>query len=62
MGYIKRKYKTKKVGFSGTLDPFATGTLIVATGQYTKLFQYLKKHQKLIVLLYGLGQTHKVWT
>ena len=46
MGHIKRKYGTKKVGFSGTLDPFATGCLIVATGQYTKLFQYLDKTPK----------------
>ncbi len=46
MGTIKRKYNTKKVGFSGTLDPFATGCLIVATGQYTKLFQYLQKTPK----------------
>ncbi len=46
MGYVKRKYGTKKVGFSGTLDPFATGCLIVAAGQYTKLFQYLNKTPK----------------
>jgi len=46
MGYLKRKYSTKKVGFSGTLDPFATGCLIVATGQYTKLFQFLDKTPK----------------
>jgi tRNA pseudouridine55 synthase len=46
MGYVKRKYGTKKVGFSGTLDPFATGCLIVATGQYTKLLQYLNKTPK----------------
>ncbi len=46
MGHIKRKYGTRKVGFSGTLDPFATGCLIVATGQYTKLFQYLDKAPK----------------
>ena len=46
MGYVKRKYNTKKVGFSGTLDPFATGCLIVATGQYTKLFNYLHKMPK----------------
>ncbi len=46
MGYVKKKYNTKKVGFSGTLDPFATGCLIVATGQYTKLFQYLDKTPK----------------
>jgi tRNA pseudouridine55 synthase len=43
---IKRKYKTKKAGFSGTLDPFACGCLIVAFGQYSKLFRYLKKTQK----------------
>jgi len=46
MGYVKRTYGTKKVGFSGTLDPFATGCLIVATGQYTKLFNYLQKTPK----------------
>jgi tRNA pseudouridine55 synthase len=43
---IKRKYKRKKAGFSGTLDPFACGCLIVAFGQYTKLFRYLKKTPK----------------
>ncbi len=43
---IKRKYKVKKAGFSGTLDPFACGCLIVAFGQYSKLFRYLKKTPK----------------
>lgn len=43
---IKRKYKNKKAGFSGTLDPFAKGCLIVAFGKYSKLFQYLKKSPK----------------
>ena len=46
LGKIKRKYKTKKAGFSGTLDPFAKGCLIVAFGQYTRLFQFLKKTPK----------------
>jgi len=55
MGYVKRKYNTKKVGFSGTLDPFATGCLIVATGQYTKLFQYLKKTPKVYRATLWLG-------
>ncbi len=55
MGYVKRKYNTKKVGFSGTLDPFATGCLIVATGQYTKLFQYLKKTPKAYSATLWLG-------
>ncbi len=43
---IKRKYNTKKAGYSGTLDPFAKGCLIVAFGQYTKLFRFLKKSPK----------------
>ena len=55
MNYVKRKYNTKKVGFSGTLDPFATGCLIVATGQYPKLFQYLKKTPKAYSATLWLG-------
>lgn len=43
---VKRKYKQKKAGFSGTLDPFASGCLIVAFDQYTKLFQFLQKTPK----------------
>lgn len=46
LGRIKRKYDEKKAGFSGTLDPFAKGVLIVAFGQYTKLFRFLKKTPK----------------
>ncbi len=43
---IKRQYGIKKAGFSGTLDPFAKGVLIIAFGKYTKLFQFLKKTPK----------------
>ena len=46
LSYIKRKYNVKKAGFSGTLDPFAKGCLIVAFGQYTRLFQFLNKTPK----------------
>ncbi len=46
LSQIKRRYKVKKAGFSGTLDPFAQGVLIVAFGQYTKLFQFLNKAPK----------------
>ena len=52
---IKRKYKNKKAGFSGTLDPFACGCLIVAFGQYTKLFKYLKKTPKRYKAVLWLG-------
>jgi tRNA pseudouridine55 synthase len=43
---IKKKYNTKKAGFSGTLDPFACGCLIVAFGKYAKLFRFLEKTPK----------------
>ena len=43
---IKRRYGVRKAGFSGTLDPFACGVLIIAFGQYTKLFRFLKKSPK----------------
>ncbi|MCH9812549.1 MAG: tRNA pseudouridine(55) synthase TruB [Epsilonproteobacteria bacterium] len=43
---IKRRYNVKKAGFSGTLDPFAKGVLIIAFGKYTQLFQFLKKSPK----------------
>ena len=57
LNVIKRKYKNKKAGFSGTLDPFATGCLIVAFGQYTKLFRYLKKTPKSYRTVIFLGAT-----
>lgn len=46
LGQIKRRYGVKKAGFSGTLDPFASGCLIVAFGAYTKLFRFLDKAPK----------------
>ena len=52
---IKKKYKNKKAGFSGTLDPVAKGCLIVAFGQYSKLFKYLKKTPKTYKAVVWLG-------
>lgn len=43
---IKRKYGTKKAGFSGTLDPFAKGVLLIGLGSHTKLFRFLDKTPK----------------
>ena len=43
---LKRKYKTKKAGFSGTLDPFAKGVLLIGFGSHTKLFRFLDKTPK----------------
>ena len=54
---LKRKYHVKKAGFSGTLDPFACGVLIVAFGKYTKLFRFLKKSPKTYQATLWLGTT-----
>ena len=43
---LKRKYNNKKAGFSGTLDPFAKGVLLIGFGSHTKLFRFLDKTPK----------------
>ena len=43
---LKRKYQNKKAGFSGTLDPFAKGVLLIGFGSHTKLFRFLNKTPK----------------
>ncbi len=35
---VRRIFKTKQVGHAGTLDPLATGVLVILLGKYTKLF------------------------
>ena len=52
---LKRKYGVKKAGFSGILDPFASGCLIVAFGAYTRLFNYLKIEPKVYRATLWLG-------
>ena len=34
---IKKKLNVKKVGHCGTLDPLASGLMLVLVGKYTKL-------------------------
>lgn len=43
---IMKIYQTKKVGHTGTLDPMATGVLIVCLGSYTKLVDELTSQEK----------------
>ena len=38
---FRKNYKFGKVGHSGTLDPLATGLMLLATNKYTKLFDYI---------------------
>ncbi len=55
LSFLKRKYNNKKAGFSGTLDPFAKGVLVIAFGKYTRLFRFLKKTPKKYVATLWLG-------
>ena len=43
---LKKNYKFKKVGHSGTLDPNADGLMLLATNGYTKLFDYIAHTNK----------------
>ena len=49
--------KKLKVGHSGTLDPLATGVVVVCTGKKTKLIDQLQAHQKEYVATLQLGAT-----
>ncbi|MCD6190285.1 MAG: tRNA pseudouridine(55) synthase TruB [Sulfurimonas sp.] len=52
---LKRKYNNKKAGFSGTLDPFAKGVLLIGFGTHTKLFRFLNKTPKVYRATLWLG-------
>ena len=43
---IRFAIKVKKVGHAGTLDPLATGLLIVCTGKFTKTIQEIQYKEK----------------
>ncbi len=38
VSFVRRKFKMRRVGHAGTLDPMATGVLVVLLGKSTKLF------------------------
>ena len=52
---ISKKFNTKKVGHSGTLDPIATGVLVIAIGKYTKLINILTSSYKEYIATLKLG-------
>ena len=43
---VSKTLKTKKVGHTGTLDPLATGILVICVGKATKLVDILTNHDK----------------
>jgi tRNA pseudouridine55 synthase len=57
VGQIRRITAQRRCGHSGTLDPGATGVLLVALGTCTRLLQYLDTHTKSYVAEMVLGST-----
>ncbi len=51
----RRALGTRRVGHTGTLDPLATGVLILATDESTKLVQFLEKDSKDYLAFVSLG-------
>ena len=54
---IRRLYGTRRVGHTGTLDPMATGVLVVLIGRAAKASEYLASDRKQYRAVLRLGMT-----
>ena len=54
---VRKLIGQKKVGHTGTLDPLATGVVVVCTGKKTKQIDVLQAHTKEYVATLQLGAT-----
>jgi len=52
---VRRLVGTRRVGHTGTLDPFATGVLVVLVGKATRLMQFLSASEKEYEAVIRLG-------
>ena len=52
---IVKLFDTKKAGHTGTLDPIATGVLVICVGRATKLVDYLTTYDKEYIASVSLG-------
>jgi tRNA pseudouridine55 synthase len=52
---VRRALKTRQVGHTGTLDPFASGLLLVCVGPATRLAEYLAGMRKTYLATMRLG-------
>ncbi len=57
VAYVRRQAGQKRVGHAGTLDPLATGVLLVCLGQATRLSEYLMASDKVYLARIQLGVT-----
>ncbi len=46
VGMLRKRFDERQVGHGGTLDPDATGVLVVAVGKATKLLRFVEKTRK----------------
>jgi tRNA pseudouridine55 synthase len=46
VGEVRRVVGVKKVGHAGTLDPMATGAVVLAVGKVTRLIRYIQDQEK----------------
>ena len=46
VGRVKRATGIKKVGHAGTLDPLATGVMVIAVGPVTRLIRFIQEQPK----------------
>ncbi|KAE8021451.1 hypothetical protein FH972_007337 [Carpinus fangiana] len=60
-GKLRRLVKVKKVGHAGTLDPMATGLLIVCVGKATKLVERYQGMFKGYSGVFRLGEATSTW-
>lgn len=56
---LRRRFNTRRIGHAGTLDPLATGLLVVAVGPATRFLQYLPLEPKeyVGVIRFGIETT-----
>ncbi|NVO29836.1 tRNA pseudouridine(55) synthase TruB [Hymenobacter lapidiphilus] len=54
---VKNTLRIRKIGHAGTLDPLATGLLILCTGKKTKQIDLIQAQQKEYTGTFRLGQT-----
>ncbi len=54
---IRNTIRVKKVGHAGTLDPLATGLLIICTGKHTKKIESYQAQEKEYTGIFELGKT-----
>ena len=52
---VRRLYGTKRVGHAGTLDPMATGVLVVLVGRAAKACEYISSDRKVYRAVLKLG-------